>query len=533
MDIVVTGNLNRELLHTKKLIIHKALRPGYKLYVGSECNDGRPITESRRYKQAVKLGIPIVSRRERPQVAPDSVYEAKELLVDKYAPKLISDIIGHKEQINQIATWLQSWEDGYPSERGILVTGPPGIGKTTTVHLIAKNLGYKVKEYNASDTRSVSILRGLFALGIKRLVKEIIVMDEVDGLSERGGVGEIAAIIKKSLVPIICIANEKPPKLKPIINVCLDIKFNRPVKSTIATALLKVARAEKIEGVDKAILEELCEKNGNDIRSILNRLEFYGEDATQASNKDANLRLDLFSATQRLIGNKRISLDDSASLVFVDYSMIPLMVQEAYVNSSRSSLEDAIKASEFISIGDVIDKRIHQNHNWTLLPHYVQSIVSAARTVSGPAPFQIFPAWLGKNSKRLKHRRYLDDLSSKVFCSNTDFRLDYADALQTILLSPLKDEKPDIKGVIQTMDSLRLSRDDLIDSIQEVVFEKVEVPTKVKTAFTREYNKMHTTDKKSSKTVKKLAATENDEEEEEDEELQEDAVEEEQIVDFD
>lgn len=515
MDIAISGNFNKSFINGKKITVHKVLRPGYKLYIGSECNDGRPITESRRYKQAIKLGIPIV--REKPKVAQEKYYETKEMFVDKYAPKDISDIIGHKEQISQITNWLLLWSNGYPTERGILITGPPGIGKTTTIHLIAKSLGYTVKEYNASDTRSVSMLRGLLALGIRRLVKEVIVMDEVDGLSERGGVGEIASIIKKTTTPIICIANEKPPKLRPIMNACLDIKFNRPVKSTIAAALLKVANAEKIV-VTKVDLETLCEKNGNDIRSILNKLEFYGENTIDTKNdKDSNLRLDLFSATQKLIGNKRVSLDDAAQLVFVDYNMVPLMVQEAYINSSRGSLEDACKAAEFISCGDIIDRRIHRTHNWNLLPHYVQSVVAAAKTVSGPAPFQIFPSWLGKNSKRLKHRRYIDDLSSKVFCSNNDFRLDYADAIQNILLNPLKEDKPDIKTTIKTMDQMRFTRDDLMDNLQEIMLEKVEIPTKTKTAFTREYNKAHP-DKKTTKALKKLSADDMDNEEEEEEE---------------
>jgi replication factor C subunit 1 len=524
MDIAISGNFNKDSINGKKLTIHKVLRPGYKLYIGSECNDGRPITESWRYKQAVKLGIPIV--REKPKVAEQKYYEAKEMFVDKYSPKSISDIIGHKEQINQITNWLQAWESGCPETRGILITGPPGIGKTTTVHLIAESLGYKVKEYNASDTRSVSVLRGMMALGIRRLIKEVIVMDEVDGLSERGGVGEIAAIIKKTSTPIICIANEKPPKLRPIINACIDIKFNRPVKSTIAAALLKVAKAEKIE-VTKLDLETLCEKNGNDIRSILNNLEFYGNDTLESKNdKDSNLRLDLFSATQKLIGNKKISLDDAAQLVFVDYNMVPLMVQEAYINSSRGSLEDACRAAEFISVGDVIDRRIHRTHDWNLLPHYVQSVVSAAKTVSGPAPFQIFPAWLGKNSKRLKHKRYIDDLSSKLFCSNESFRLDYAEPLQNILLNPLKTDKPDIKSVITSLDNMRFTRDDIMDNLQEVMFDTFELATKTKTAFTREYNKLHS-DKKASKTMKKLSANDMDldeDEEEEDEvkELEED-----------
>jgi replication factor C subunit 1 len=523
MNITISGNHNKSPINTKKYTIHKVLRPEYKLHVGTVCNDGRPITESWRYKQALKLGIPIV--RKQPQVATLKIGVSKEMFVDKYAPKSISDVIGHKEQINQITAWLQSWDNGL-DKRGILITGPPGIGKTTCAHLIAKLSGYKVKEYNASDTRSISALRGMIALGIRRLIKEVIIMDEIDGLSERGAVGEIAAILKKTSVPIICIANDKPPKLRPIVNACLDIKFNRPVKSTIATALLKIAKKEKIEITGPA-LETLCEKSGNDIRSILNSLEFYGADVD--SSKDANLRLNLFSATQRLIGNKKLSLDDAADIVFVDYAMIPLMVQEAYVASSKHSLDDVVTASEFISTGDLMDRYIRQKQDWTLLPHYVQNVSAAAKAVSGPAPFQIFPQWLGKNSKRLKHRRYMDDLSSKIHCSNDDFRLDYADAIHQILLAPLRDtcDNPDIKGTIKTMDSLKLSRDDLVN-LQEVLINPFELPTKTKTAFTREYNKTHL--KNTGKTIKKLSATKNLEEElEEDleDELEEEGLEEE------
>jgi replication factor C subunit 1 len=509
MNITISGNHNKSPINTKKYTIHKVLRPEYKLHIGSECNDGRPITQSWRYKQALKLGIPIV--RKAPQVAALKVGVSKEMFVDKYAPKSVSDVIGHKEQIKQITEWLQSWHSGL-DKRGILITGPPGIGKTTTAHLIVEACGYKVKEYNASDTRSISALKGMIALGIRRLIKEVIVMDEIDGLSDRGGVGEIAAILKKTSVPIICIANDKPPKLRPIINACLDIKFNRPVKSTIATTLLKIAKKEGID-ITASTLETLCEKNGNDIRSILNNLEFYGSDIPDSS-KDANLRLNLFSATQRLIGNKKLSLDEAADLVFVDYGMIPLMVQEAYIASSKHSLDDIVKASEFISTADLMDKYIHQKQDWNLLPHYVQNVASAAKSVSGPTPFQIFPQWLGKNSKRLKHRRYMDDLSSKVNCSNADFRLDYADAVYQILLAPLIDNAAsNIKNAIKTMDTLRLTRDDLVDKLQEVLINPIEIPTKTKTAFTREYNKTHPDGKSTQKKIKKLSAKEELEEE--------------------
>jgi replication factor C subunit 1 len=504
MDIVISGKYDKLNILNGKFKIHSVIKSEYKLYIGSECNDGRSIKESWKYRQAVKLGIPIIPIAQHAALSEESKAtgcSTKELLVNKYKPASVSDIIGHKEQINQITEWLLGWNSGYPDKRGILITGPPGIGKTTCAHLIAEEAGYKVKEYNASDTRSISVLKGMIALGMRRLVKEVIIMDELDGLSERGGVGEIAAILKKTSVPIICIANDKPPKLKPIINACLDIKFNRPVKSTISGAILKIAKKEGID-IGREALETMCEKSGNDIRSILNSLEFYGSDVS--ATKDANQRLNMFSATQRLIGNKTLTFDEAADIVFVDYGMIPLMVQEGYIASSRKSLDDVVAAAEFISVADLMDKYIHQKQDWTLLPHYVQNVVAAARVVSGPAPFQIFPQWLGKNSKRLRRRRIVDDLSTKVFTAAVDFRLDYADAIQQILLEPLITGAATSKNTIQTMDSLRLTRDDLMDSLQELLINPIELPTKTKTAFTREYNKTHGVTKNTGKTTKKI-----------------------------
>ena len=100
----------------------------------------------------------------------------------------------------------------------------------------------------------------------------------------------------------------------------------------------------------------------------------------------------------------------------------------------------------------------------------------------------------------------MDDLSSKINCSNDVFRLDYADAIHHILLEPLKCDSPDIKSTIKIMDSLKLTRDDLVN-LQEVLIDPVELPTKTKTAFTREYNKTHPDGKNIQKKIKKLSAT--------------------------
>jgi len=50
-------------------------------------------------------------------------------------------------------------EKGHPKQRIALLHGPPGLGKTTLAHIVAKHAGYNVVEMNASDDRSVEAFK--------------------------------------------------------------------------------------------------------------------------------------------------------------------------------------------------------------------------------------------------------------------------------------------------------------------------------------------------------------------------------------
>jgi replication factor C subunit 1 len=49
-------------------------------------------------------------------------------------------------------------KDGMGVYRALLLSGPPGIGKTSAAHLMAKVAGYTPIELNASDVRSKKLI---------------------------------------------------------------------------------------------------------------------------------------------------------------------------------------------------------------------------------------------------------------------------------------------------------------------------------------------------------------------------------------
>jgi replication factor C subunit 1 len=101
--------------------------------------------------------------------SPSKEANQTQLWTEKYKPTEIKDIVGNKEMVRRINEWLEQWQQNYSrgfensgeniSDYGaILISGPPGIGKTTTASVVAKTNGYEPLEFNASDVRSKKIL---------------------------------------------------------------------------------------------------------------------------------------------------------------------------------------------------------------------------------------------------------------------------------------------------------------------------------------------------------------------------------------
>ena len=73
------------------------------------------------------------------------------MLSEKYRPRSLDAMVGNEVARAKFLAWLKKWKDG---SKAALLVGPPGTGKTTTVHLAAEAQNLNLVELNASDSRT-------------------------------------------------------------------------------------------------------------------------------------------------------------------------------------------------------------------------------------------------------------------------------------------------------------------------------------------------------------------------------------------
>ncbi|KAF8946558.1 hypothetical protein BGZ47_000220 [Haplosporangium gracile] len=411
-----------------------------------------------------------------------------ELWTSKYRPKQIKDLCGNNAGVQKLVRWLENWDDNYKLDfkkenadksgtfRAVLISGPPGVGKTSAAHLVGESLGYNIVEFNASDTRSKKsldadvrdlldnqslggyFLNGNSPQGNGKEVdnkapsmakKQLIIMDEVDGMAggDRGGVAQMIAFIKKTQVPIICICNDRQsPKVRSLVNSCFDMRFQRPQVNQVRSRLLSILHKEGRQ-IPANVLDKLVSGSQSDIRQVLNMLSTwsltkqtmdYDEGTALSKASEKYVALNPFQIAEQLLVNtnyRALSFADKFDTYFNDYQLAPLMIQENYVRmnpaesggspDSLETMELMSKAADSLSDADLVDSMIHGSaQHWSLMnTHAAFSCVRPSFFVHGNmrpgsggnyGPMMQFPSYLGQYSKSAKYSRLVKEVQIRM-----------------------------------------------------------------------------------------------------------------------
>ncbi|NWW71158.1 RAD17 protein, partial [Climacteris rufus] len=269
--------------------------------------------------------------------------------VERYKPETQNDLAVQKKKIEEVESWLKTHIfQRQPKQGGsiLLLTGPPGCGKTATLQVLAKDLGLQVQEwtnplsldFTKEDLRNMFghdsnfhtfpsqaqaalfqdfLLRAnkynkLQMLGeSSENDKKLILIEDIPNqfYREPGSLHDILRrFVRTSRCPLVFVISDNfsgdsnqrllfPAEI--LQELCIvSISFKPVAPTNMIKVLTRIAAAEasmnreKSYALDRTSLELLCRGCSGDIRSAINSLQF-------SSMKDCSLEKEFWSKKKR------------------------------------------------------------------------------------------------------------------------------------------------------------------------------------------------------------------------------------------
>ncbi|KAI2466082.1 DNA replication factor C-like protein [Annulohypoxylon bovei var. microspora] len=202
-----------------------------------------------------------------------------EYMVEKYRPVFLDDVVGNTETIERLKIIAK---DGNMPH--VIISGMPGIGKTTSVLCLARQLlgdSYKeaVLELNASDERGIDVVRNRIKGFAQKKVTlpagrhKLVILDEADSMTS----GAQQALrrtmeIYSNTTRFAFACNQSNKIIEPLQSRCAILRYGRLTDAQVVKRLMQIIAAEKVQYSDDGLAALVFSAEG-DMRQAINNLQ--------------------------------------------------------------------------------------------------------------------------------------------------------------------------------------------------------------------------------------------------------------------
>jgi replication factor C subunit 2/4 len=200
--------------------------------------------------------------------------------VEKYRPHKLDDIVGNEETVERLKLLV---EDGNMPH--MIISGLPGIGKTTSIHCLAYELlgpelyQQATLELNASDDRGIDVVRNKIKQFAQTKIllpagrHKIIILDEADSMTP----GAQQALrrtmeIYSNTTRFAFACNQSLKIIEPLQSRCAILRYTKLSDEQVLERLLEVTKLEDVKYNSEGLQALIFTAEG-DMRHAINNLQ--------------------------------------------------------------------------------------------------------------------------------------------------------------------------------------------------------------------------------------------------------------------
>ncbi|MHA1379991.1 MAG: replication factor C large subunit [Candidatus Helarchaeota archaeon] len=344
---------------------------------------------------------------------------------DKYAPKTLKEIIGNPTAIKKLENFIANWRPRNKI-KGMLLVGPPGIGKTLSAHVLASS-GLDLIEINASDIRNKDAINRIIGSAsiegsLMSSKGRLILIDEIDGISgvqDRGGVGAVKEILSTTRFPVIMTANDLYNQKIATIRNSKDVeivKFKRINKNSMVKVLQDICDKENIQ-IEAGVLETIAEGAKGDLRAAILDLQAFAQGKKELKLSDLE-NINLYRNREKQIADSLAiifretdprKIREAVDQVDLDWGLFLQWINECIPDHMNRD-QELLSAFNSLSRADIYYGRIMRKAEktvWALLPYLIELMSLGVSFSRKNTPykyikyFQKFPRFFFQNVGKL------------------------------------------------------------------------------------------------------------------------------------